>query len=164
MSAPAGKRQVRARTGTLPSGRAGPRPQPAATRREAAPAPAPAARPSWTFLTNHAHVLLCLSREPEVRMREIAERVGITERAVQRIVANLEEAGHLVRIRQGRRNHYRIRAELPLRHPIERHVRVSALLDFVLGEDSRAAAPAAAPRPTAGGRAAPARSPRARQG
>ena len=93
--------------------------------------------PSWTFLTNHAHVLLCLAREPEVRMRDIANLVGITERAVQRIVADLEKAGHLARVRQGRRNHYEIRDDLPLRHPIEEHVRVSALIDFVTGEGSR---------------------------
>jgi hypothetical protein len=94
--------------------------------------------PSWTFLTNHAHVLLCLSREPEVRMRDIAGLVGITERAVQRIIAELEEAGHVERVRHGRRNHYEVRADLPLRHPIERHVRVSALVDFVIGEDAQA--------------------------
>ena len=94
--------------------------------------------PSWTFLTNHAHVLLCLSREPEVRMRDIADLVGITERAVQRIIAELEEAGHVARVRRGRRNHYEVRADLPLRHPIERHVRVSALVDFVTGEDAQA--------------------------
>jgi hypothetical protein len=102
--------------------------------------PAPAAakpRPSWTFLTNHAHVLLCLTREPEVRMRDIANQVGVTERAVQRIVADLEEAGNIVRIRRGRRNCYEVHAELPLRHPIEEHVRVSALIDFVLGERTR---------------------------
>jgi predicted transcriptional regulator len=92
---------------------------------------------AWTFLTNHAHVLLCLAREPEVRMREIANLVGITERAVQRIVTDLEEAGHLARVRQGRRNHYKVRADLPLRHPIEEHVRVSALIDFVTRERSR---------------------------
>lgn len=95
------------------------------------------ALPSWTFLTNHAHVLLCLAREPEVRMRDIANLVGITERAVQRIVADLEKAGHLARVRQGRRNRYEIRDDLPLRHPIEEHVRISALIDFVTGEGNR---------------------------
>ena len=89
-------------------------------------------------MTNHAHVLLCLSREPGVRMRDIAELVGITERAVQRIVADLEAAGHLARVRRGRRNQYEIRADLPLRHPIEEHVRVSAIIDFVTGERTRA--------------------------
>jgi len=91
----------------------------------------------WTFLTNHAHVLLCLAREPEVRMRDIANLVGITERAVQRIVGELEEAGHIARVRRGRRNHYEIRTGLPLRHPIEGHVRVSDLIDFVIGRQQR---------------------------
>lgn len=85
----------------------------------------------WTFLTNHAHVLLCIAAEPDVLLRDVAERVGITERAVQRIVAELGEAGYLVRHRTGRRNHYTIKGDLPLRHPVERHQRVSALLALV---------------------------------
>ena len=88
--------------------------------------------PEWTFLTNHAHVLLCIAREPEVRMREVAELVGITERAVQRIVSDLEEAGYLERIRQGRRNAYTVRGDLPLRHPVERHERIATLLALVV--------------------------------
>jgi DNA-binding Lrp family transcriptional regulator len=92
------------------------------------------AEPEWTFLTNHAHVLLCIVREPEVRMRDVAQMVGITERAVQRIVADLEQAGYLVRIRQGRRNRYQVREHLPLRHPVERHERVSSLTAFVHGK------------------------------
>ncbi len=87
--------------------------------------------PPWTFLTNHAHVLLCIAKEPEARMRDVATLVGITERAVQRIVADLEVAGYLERTREGRRNRYRVRADLPLRHPVERHRRVRALLDLV---------------------------------
>ena len=90
--------------------------------------------PAWTFLTNHAHVLLCLAREPEVRMRDVAHLVGITERAVQRIIADLEDAEYIERTRHGRRNRYKVRTDLPLRHPIERHERVSALITFVLGE------------------------------
>ncbi len=93
--------------------------------------------PVWTFLTNHAHVLLCVAREPEARMRDLAERVGITERAVQRIVADLEETGYLVRIRRGRRNHYDVRDHLHLRHPIERHKRVSSLIALVHGRTGR---------------------------
>ncbi|MBZ4420681.1 winged helix-turn-helix domain-containing protein [Myxococcus sp. RHST-1-4] len=87
--------------------------------------------PSWTFLTNHAHVLLCIAADPEVRLRDVAVRVGITERAVQRIVSDLEEAGYLRREREGRRNRYTIARELPLRHPVERHRSVSALLSLV---------------------------------
>jgi DNA-binding MarR family transcriptional regulator len=85
-------------------------------------------RPPWTFLTNHAHVLLCIARDPQARIRDIAGRVGITERAVQRIVAELEEAGYLSHEREGRRNTYRVRRNKPLRHPMERQNRVSALL------------------------------------
>jgi DNA-binding transcriptional ArsR family regulator len=89
----------------------------------------------WTFLSNHAHVLLCLARNPNVLMREVADAVGITERAVQHIVADLEAAGYLTRDRQGRRNHYEIRTDLLLRHPVERHVTISSLIELVLGDD-----------------------------
>jgi predicted transcriptional regulator len=88
--------------------------------------------PDWTFLTNHAHVLLCIAQNPQVRMRDVAARVGITERAVQRIVADLAAAGYLRRIRRGRRNEYEIRSGLPLRHAIERHRSVAALIELVL--------------------------------
>ncbi len=114
-------------------GRPEKRRSPVSRRGASAPASTEAA-PSWTFLTNHAHVLLCLSRDPAVLMRDIAQLVGITERAVQRIIADLEAAGHLARVRCGRRNRYEVRGELPLRHPIEQHVRVSALIDFVVEE------------------------------
>ena len=93
--------------------------------------------PAWTFLTNHGHVLLCIARDPEVRMRDVAHLVGITERAVQRIVADLEEAEYIERSRHGRRNRYEVRTDLPLRHPIERHARVSSLITLVLGERER---------------------------
>lgn len=96
---------------------------------------------AWTFLTNHAHVLLCIAREPEMRMRDVATLVGISERAVQRIVADLEEAGYLKRSRRGRRNRYSVRADLPLRHPIERHRRVAALIALVRGQDERGREP-----------------------
>ncbi len=86
----------------------------------------------WTFLSNHAHVLLCIAREPEIRLRDVAERVGITERAVQRIVADLEAGKYLERIRAGRRNRYVVHPELPLRHPVEAHRDVGALLTLVL--------------------------------
>lgn len=86
---------------------------------------------AWTFLSNHGHVLLCIAGEPEVRLREVAQRVGITERAVQRIVADLEQEGYLTRVRAGRRNHYKLHADQPLRHPIEAHSQVRALLDLV---------------------------------
>jgi len=91
----------------------------------------------WTFLTNHGHVLLCLAQSPELRLRDVAERVGVTERAVQRIVADLEAAGYVERSRQGRCNRYEIRQDLPLRHPIEQHERVSSLIALVHGGSLR---------------------------
>ncbi|HVK06897.1 MAG TPA: winged helix-turn-helix domain-containing protein [Armatimonadaceae bacterium] len=98
-------------------------------------APAPS---GWTFLSNHAHVLICLGRDPGVRLRDVAERVGITERAVQRIVADLEEAGVITRTRDGRRNHYDIHHCKPLRHPIEAHATVGALLAAVVSPGAAA--------------------------
>lgn len=88
---------------------------------------------SWTFLTNHAHVLFCIAQDPEVRLRDVAARVGITERAVQRIVTDLESEGYLVVSKEGRRNRYAVRFDQPLRHPIERHRSVRALIELVLG-------------------------------
>lgn len=85
----------------------------------------------WTFLTNHAHVLLCVAKDPQARVRDLAAAVGITERAVQRILGELEEAGYLSRERDGRRNSYEVRGDLPLRHPVEQHRRVSDLLELV---------------------------------
>jgi len=82
----------------------------------------------WTFLTNHAHVLLCVARDAGIRHRDLAERVGITERAAQRIVADLVEAGYLDRTRVGRRNAYQLHTELPLRHPLERGHHIGEIL------------------------------------
>lgn len=87
----------------------------------------------WTFLTNHAHVLFCIAQDPEVRLRDVATRVGITERAVQRIVTDLEGAGYLTVSKEGRRNRYRVNYGLPLRHPIERHRTVASLIELVVG-------------------------------
>lgn len=88
----------------------------------------------WTFLTNHAHVLFCIAEDPQVRLRDVALRVGITERAVQRIVADLDGAGYLGITKEGRRNRYRVRFDQPLRHPIERHRNVKDLIELVVGE------------------------------
>lgn len=95
--------------------------------RRAQPPPPPAGS-AWTFLTNHAHVLLCLAADPEARMRDVAERVGITERAVQHIIRDLADAGVVERTREGRRNRYTLHPELRLRHPIEAHRRVADLV------------------------------------
>lgn len=83
---------------------------------------------SWTFLTNHSHVLLCIAEDPDIRLRDIADQVGITERAAQRIVAELEEAGYVSHERIGRRNRYEVHTQLPLRHPLEDHLAIGALL------------------------------------
>jgi predicted ArsR family transcriptional regulator len=73
----------------------------------------------WTFLTNHAHVLLALATDPELRVRDVAIRVGITERAAQRLLHDLVAEGYVLRQKQGRRNTYRLLLDRPLRHPIE---------------------------------------------
>ncbi len=86
----------------------------------------------WTFLSNHGHVLLCIDREPEIRLRDVAQRVGITERAVQRIVADLEAGRYLKRVRNGRRNVYEVHRDVPMRHPVEAHRDVGALLALAL--------------------------------
>lgn len=96
----------------------------------------PAASGHWTFLSNHLHVLLCLAEEPDVRLRDVAEQVGITERAVQRIVSELEVAGIITREKEGRRNHYEIHGEIPLRHPLEAHHTVGELI-ALLAEPGR---------------------------
>lgn len=92
----------------------------------------------WTFLTNHGHVLIYLVENREARMREVAARVGITERAVQRIVAELEEAGYLSRQREGRANRYIVHEEKFLRHPIESHCMIADLVGMVIGKRRRA--------------------------
>jgi DNA-binding MarR family transcriptional regulator len=82
----------------------------------------------WTFLSNHGHVLVHLSRDPDSRIRDIADAVGITERSVQAILADLEESGYITISRIGRRNRYKINPNLKFRHPAEENKLVSALL------------------------------------
>lgn len=89
---------------------------------------------TWTFLTNHAHVLLCIAEDPEARMRDVAVRVGITERAVQRIIEDLAADGYLRVERDGRRNRYTISKGKHLRHPVEGHCAVDGLIGFVQGK------------------------------
>lgn len=84
--------------------------------------------PGWTFLTNHAQVLVCIARDPGIRLRDIGERVGITERAAHRIVVELADAGYITRERSGRRNHYTINSHFPLPDPIAREQNVGELL------------------------------------
>ena len=92
----------------------------------------PRMQAQWTFLTNHAHVLLCLARDPDATLREVAEQVGITERAAHRIVGELEAEGALTRRRDGRRNHYEIDTSVTLRHALESDRTVGSLLSSML--------------------------------
>ncbi len=87
--------------------------------------------PRWTFLTNHAQVLVCIARDPGVRLRDIGERVGITERAAHRIVTELAAAGYISRRRNGRRNSYSINAHFPLPDPIALDQNVGELLEIL---------------------------------
>lgn len=85
----------------------------------------------WTFLSNHTHVLLCLYRNHEYTLREVAILVGITERMVQKIIAELAEAKFIEVVKVGRRNSYKIRQEMPLRHPLESHRKIGDLLEHL---------------------------------
>lgn len=116
----------RSRT-VLPTDRPGSKSRSAAATQSVAPA-SRAASSHWTFLTNHAHVLVLLSRSPSLVLREVALQVGITERAVQRIIADLEAGNIIDREKIGRQNHYRIRVDQPLRHPIESQRTIGELL------------------------------------
>ena len=91
----------------------------------------------WTYLTNHSHVLICLVDDPNARLRDVADRVGITERAVQMIVHDLEEANVLSHRREGRRNVYEVHAGHALRHPVEAHRTVRDLLEVVRSTPGR---------------------------
>jgi DNA-binding Lrp family transcriptional regulator len=89
--------------------------------------------PRWDFLTNHAHVLICVARDPGIRLRDIAGAVGITERAAHRILSELVDDGYVVRERQGRRNRYQVKAKLPLPHPLAEQRAVGDLLEVLVG-------------------------------
>jgi DeoR/GlpR family transcriptional regulator of sugar metabolism len=96
--------------------------------------------PQYEFLTNHAQVLLCVAHDPGIRLRDIAQTVGVTERTAHRIVSELVEDGYIVRERVGRRNVYRVKPELPLRHPLTQETeqrRIGDLLGVLLGEGGR---------------------------
>lgn len=82
----------------------------------------------WTFLTNHTHILVCLTRDPELTVRQLADHVGITERSVQRILAELESGGVVTKSKEGRRNRYDLNLEFKLRHPLESTHRIGELL------------------------------------
>ncbi len=101
---------------------------------------------TWAFLTNHAAVLLCIARDPEVRARDIAEQIGITERAAQRILADLIADGYVIRRKVGRRNQYRINARGRLRHSVFRDLSIGPLLE-VLNRDGGPKPGPTPPRP-----------------
>jgi predicted transcriptional regulator len=97
----------------------------------------------WTLLTNHGHVLVCIAREPDILLSDIAARVGIRERAAHRIVNDLVEAGYVTRTRVGRRNHYEVHGDQPLRHRLQRDLDAATLLRLVGGQRRRQPAGAA---------------------
>src|SRR5215213_11461768 len=90
---------------------------------------------TWAFLTNHAHVLLCIARDPQSRARDIAQHVGITERAAQRILADLIADGYVTRTKVGRRNRYEIDPRGHLRHPVFRDLSIGPLIDVLRADD-----------------------------
>jgi DNA-binding IclR family transcriptional regulator len=96
----------------------------------------PTTRPAWTFLTNHAHVLVCIAQDPDSRLSTIAQRVGITERATHRIVHDLIAAGFMSVTKVGRRNRYTIDVDRPLRHPVESHHLLRTVFAPLLGKDT----------------------------
>ncbi len=89
----------------------------------------------WTFFSNHTHVLVCLARNPQEPLRVVAQTIGLTERAVQRIVADLERGGVLERQKQGRQNRYTLHLEVPLRHPLEKHRTIGDVLGPLLNPE-----------------------------
>ena len=92
----------------------------------------PSSIPAWTFLSNHAHVLVCIARQPDVRLSEVAQLVGIGERAVHRIVHDLVDAGYVTVTKHGRRNHYDVDRDMPLRHPLESSHKINAIVTPLL--------------------------------
>ena len=104
--------------------------------RKPSPVKASTVEASWTFLSNHTHVLVCLAGNEEITVRDIANEVGITERAVMRILSDLEAGGVLERERDGRRNRYRIDVKMPLRHALEKHRTIGDILALVNGSSS----------------------------
>ena len=98
--------------------------------------------PEWSFLTNHARVLLCVAHDPGARLRDIAASLGITERTAHGILTDLAEAGYVVKQKDGRRNRYQIEAHLPLREPASREPAIGEVLAVLLGSNDGQAGPA----------------------
>jgi hypothetical protein len=110
----------------------------------------PASRPSWTFLTNHARVLVQIARDPGVRVRDIAAHCLLTERAVQRIISDLEQGGYLTHTRIGRTNRYQVSAGSPLRHPADAGPTVADLLALLAAPHSGGVGPQRAEKAAGG--------------
>ena len=91
----------------------------------------------WTFFTNYGHVLIFISQYGDATLCKVSERVGITERATPRIVSDLEQAGFILKRRQGRRNFYEINADLPLRHPLEEHCSIKEIIDTIVDSNDQ---------------------------
>jgi len=108
---------------------------------------AASSRRGWTFLTNHGHVLICLHRDPRMRIRDIATEVGITDRAVQAILLDLEQGGYLTKEKVGRRNEYRVHPDLAFRHPSEAMRPIGELLRIFDQEATLRQDPSSARRP-----------------
>lgn len=105
------------------------------------PAPAPSNASSWTFLTSHGHVLLAVAINPDIRVKELAEIVGITTRHALLILRDLEDAGYVRRERVGRANHYTVHSRRPFRHPTAASHQVHELLDIFTTHPDREAGP-----------------------
>lgn len=95
--------------------------------------------PNWSFFTNHGHVLVCIANDPAIRGRDIAAAVGITERAIQTIISDLVREGYVTRTRVGRRNHYEVNSDRPLRHPVEQPHGIGEILRLFAGSGRRKA-------------------------
>lgn len=99
-------------------------------------ASSPATPTAWGFLTNHAQVLVCIARDPGIRLRDLGERLGITERTAHRIVAELAAAGYITRTREGRRNRYTVNTDLPLPDVVAQERNLGELLGILTGTGS----------------------------
>ena len=97
----------------------------------------PTEKVRWTFFTNHAHVLLVLAQDPLMLLREVALKIGITERAVQRIIVDLEQDGFLERQKVGRKNSYRLEESRPLRHPVEAHRTIGDVMQMIMSKKQK---------------------------
>jgi predicted DNA-binding transcriptional regulator YafY len=99
--------------------------------------------PDWSFLTTHARVLLCIARDPGLRLRDIADRLGVTERTAHGIITDLTQAGYVMKTKDGRRNRYQIQAHVPLPEPGTRAPAIGEILAVLLGDAGATTTPPA---------------------